>query len=101
MCRYHAGDWHQAARVARTLLRQSRQGGGSTQEIFERAERLAKQNVYGQWVREAALSLLDPADGIIVARQAGDEERFLLNGQHRAQALVEAGVRRTVVLAER
>ncbi|WP_017604278.1 hypothetical protein [Nocardiopsis alkaliphila] len=87
--------------MARTLLRRSRRGGGSTEEIFERAERLAERNGYGQRVREAALSLLDPADGIIVARQAGDEKRFLINGQHRAQALVEAGARRTVVLTER
>lgn len=100
-CRYHDGDWHQAARLAVHLLRSIRRGAHATKETFERAEHLADQSDHPVWVREAALSLLDPADGIIVSRLAGYDEPFLINGQHRTQALVEAGVRRTVALYER
>ncbi|SIO86471.1 hypothetical protein [Nocardiopsis sp. JB363] len=100
-CRYHGGDWHQAARLAIHLLRRVHQDQASTEETFERAQHLADQGGHPVWVRKAALSLLDPADGIIVGRLAGHDEPFLINGQHRTQALVEAGVRRTVALYER
>ncbi len=42
--------------------------------------------------RDAAASLLDPEDGIILAHQAGDERRLhYTGGMHRAHALPSAG----------
>jgi len=49
--------------------------------------------------REAAASLLDPEDGILLAHWARDERRLhYVGGMHRAHALLSAGVRWTVVL---
>lgn len=53
-----------------------------------------------EWVREAALSLLNPADGIVLAHCGSYGEWFLHGGQHRTQALLDMGVKRTVVLME-
>lgn len=100
-CRYHGGDWHQASQVARHVLHRARRGTNSTEECYKCAKELLEGSEYSVWVRKAALSLLDPADGIIVGRLGGHDEPFLVGGQHRTQALVDAGVRRTVVLVER
>jgi hypothetical protein len=43
--------------------------------------------------RQAAASLLDPEDGIILGHWAGDERRLrYTGGMHRAHALLSAGV---------
>ncbi|MEU0237657.1 hypothetical protein ABZ234_08195 [Nocardiopsis sp. NPDC006198] len=97
-CRYHAVDWHRASRGARRLLRQARRGAGPVEEVYRRARALAARAGWDTAQREAALSLLSPAEGIIVSPEDSPARWFLLNGQHRTQALLEAGVRRTVVL---
>jgi hypothetical protein len=49
--------------------------------------------------REAAASLLDPEDGIILTHRAGNDRRlYYTGGMHRAHALLSAGARWTVVL---
>lgn len=98
-CRYHSGDWHQAARLARHLLRSARHARlRDGEDLHGRAEQIAAAAGVDRWQREAALSLLDPADGIQIAVEAGTGRRFYLNGQHRAQMMLEAGVRRTIVV---
>ncbi|WP_351228624.1 hypothetical protein [Streptomyces sp. NPDC002133] len=46
-----------------------------------------------RWQTEALATLFSIADAIQPASETG-----YINGQHRAQAMLEAGVRRTVVL---
>lgn len=98
-CRYHSGDWYQAARLARNLLREAgRARLRDGEDLHDRAEQLAEAAGVDPWQREAALSLLDPADGIKIAIDAGTGQGFYINGQHRAQLMLEAGVRRTIVV---
>jgi hypothetical protein len=48
--------------------------------------------------REAAHTLLFPANGIQLAVLAGDRWPSYINGQHRSYVMQETGVRRTVVI---
>jgi hypothetical protein len=55
--------------------------------------RAEAEGVGGGWELEALDSLVDPTVGIFVER---DGARLVyVNGQHRAQAMLDAGVRRT------
>ena len=61
---------------------------------------LAASGIAGR-EQEAAASLLDPEDGIMLAHWAGDERRLhYTGGMHRAHALLSAGALWTVVLRE-
>lgn len=98
-CWYHEGDWRVASDVAiRALARADDERGGHGGEQddgrisaalgFVGAESLAP------WTRAAAASLLlDP----IQPSREDDGKPFYVNGRHRSQAMLDAGVRRTLV----
>lgn len=48
------------------------------------------------WELDALGTLTDPADGIQI--EHSDGSRFYINGQHKAQAMLDQGVRRTVTI---
>jgi hypothetical protein len=64
----------------------------------DQAERLLAASNLADREREAAASLLDPEDGIILTHCGSDRRLHYTGGMHRAHALLSAGVRWTVVL---
>lgn len=92
-CWYHGGDWHTVNAMARDVLRRARTQSVEPEDMEEFAEARAAEAGATRWQTEALASLFSTADAI-----QPDREWRYVNGQHRAQAMLEAGVRRTVVL---
>lgn len=91
-CWYHRGDWHALSRIAITVLAQAEESGVSAEDMADFADDYAMAVRASQWQREA----LDSLFSIGTAIQA--DRRGYVNGQHRAQAMLDAGVHRTIVL---
>lgn len=92
-CWYHRGDWHTVSAMARDVLRRARARSVYPEEMEEFAVAHAVAAGATRWESEALATLFDTEDAIRPDREWG-----YANGQHRAQAMLEAGVRRTVVL---
>lgn len=97
-CWHHGVDWHQMSAMAVTLARRLRR-----EHITDEDDRLTRANdltcALSEDQRGAVLSLLSPDDGITVHHEAGDRRRLSYqNGRKRTHAMLEAGVRRTVVV---
>lgn len=92
-CWYHGGDWHAVTRHAVTVLDLARRDAVPADELADCADRYAQAAGATAWQRQALESLFSLA----VAIQP-DGQGHYVNGQHRAQALMDAGVGRTVVL---
>jgi hypothetical protein len=92
-CWYHGGDWHQVSRVAIGLVRAGQKAGVDAPDLWGWAH---DQNLLGgldRWQTQALESLL----GMALAIQPFEDHTMYTNGQHRAQAMLDQGVRRTVV----
>ncbi|RSS36817.1 hypothetical protein EF912_35255 [Streptomyces sp. WAC07061] len=92
-CWYHAGDWHTVNAMARQVLQGARAQSVDPQDMRGLAVAHAAAAGATDWETEALATLFSTADAI-----QPDSEGGYVNGQHRAQAMLEAGVRRTVVL---
>lgn len=97
-CWYHGGDWHQASANAIRLVRQARRADVRDPDIYTFALDQAEAEGIDGWQLEALEALLSPGTGIQLTVFAGYRETSYINGQHRSQALMEAGVRRTIVV---
>ncbi|WP_146765932.1 hypothetical protein [Micromonospora noduli] len=91
-CWYHGGDWHTVSRVAIRLVREAQAAGVPHEDIPYQVGQQAATISLSDWEREALLSLL-----IDTIRPYRPFEGGYNNGQHRAQAMLDAGVRRTLV----
>ncbi|WP_331732040.1 hypothetical protein [Streptomyces sp. NBC_00989] len=92
-CWYHGGDWHEVSAMALDVLKQARAQPVAPQDMEQYAVAHADAAGASRWQVEALATLFNVADAIQPSRNPG-----YINGQHRAQALLDAGVRRTVVL---
>ncbi|MFF9143000.1 hypothetical protein ACF09G_36275 [Streptomyces albogriseolus] len=92
-CWYHGGDWHAVSEMALKVLKHAQEQEVAAEDMEEFAVAHAAAAGAGRWQSEALATLFSVADAIQPASGVG-----YVNGQHRAQALLEAGVRRTVVL---
>ncbi|MFJ3182342.1 hypothetical protein ACIPJN_28675 [Streptomyces sp. NPDC086796] len=92
-CWYHGGDWHTVSAMALDVLQRARAQGVEADDVEELAVAYAAAVGATGWETEALATLFNLADAI-----QPDSETGYINGQHRSQALLEAGVRRTVVL---
>jgi hypothetical protein len=92
-CWYHGGDWHTVNAMALEVLERARAQSVDPEDMEEFATAHATTAGATQWQREALATLFSIGDAIQPASGTG-----YINGQHRAQAMLEAGVRRTVVL---
>ncbi|TLQ39187.1 hypothetical protein [Streptomyces marianii] len=92
-CWYHGGDWHKVNALALEALRRSREQAVDPDDMREFAVSHAAAAGATDWETEALATLFCLGDAI----QPDREVRYI-NGQHRAQAMLDAGVRRTVVL---
>jgi hypothetical protein len=95
-CWYHGGDWHEVSAMAIDLLRQVQAAGVSdhdelTHEVLQRARRAG-------WEDEEDWRWLALKSLFTAPIQIDDELRGMhVNGRHRTQAMLDAGVRTTVV----
>ncbi len=103
-CWYHGGDWHAASAAAAQALAAAGPApdaypaaGADVEESDPRTDPaldLLDAAQLAPWTRDAAQTLL--RDPIQVERD-DDGRRYYVNGRHRARAMLDAGVRRTVV----
>ncbi|MGW3311477.1 hypothetical protein ACWDG9_33395 [Streptomyces sp. NPDC001073] len=96
-CWYHSGDWHRVNRLALDALSRARPEGVKAEDMARYADRYAVAAGASAWERDALFTMYRSSDAL---QPSGS--RYLspdyINGQHRVQAMLDAGVRRTVVL---
>lgn len=90
-CWHHQGDWHAVSRVAVRLLGAARRAGIDDAQFYEWAMDHPATKDLTEWQSSALNTLLNPGISIHVSK-AGYS-----NGNHRTRAMLDAGVRRTVV----
>jgi hypothetical protein len=86
-CWYHGGDWHDVTQLLDAEIRRVNAGRLLLEEddLWEVMGGIRERTLEGSWLQGAAQGvLLDP----IRANRTG-----WVNGQHRAQAMIDAGVR--------
>jgi hypothetical protein len=88
-CWYHGGDWLTVCAMAVRLVRRAQAQGLQGRALVTYVRAQPEVVDLDSWQVEAFDSLL--TDGISV------EDGSWVNGQHRAQAMMDAGVRRTVL----
>ncbi|MFI0020305.1 hypothetical protein [Streptomyces griseus] len=93
-CWYHQQNWSRVSELAVELVESARGAGKTDREISDQRLTLASELGVGPADRPALDSLLSPAVGI-VARLGANAS--YTNGNHRARAMKDAGVVRTVV----
>lgn len=95
-CWYHEGDWRRACSAAIRLVRWAERDGVPVDDISRVVIDLADAEGMPDWELEAVASLV--AYPIEVTRSADGREPTYVNGQHRSQAMLEAGVWWTITL---
>ncbi len=96
-CWYHQGDWHRVSAAAVRLVTQAQQDGLDVKDIDVHVYGQAMHEGMSGWELEALGTLASLGDGIAL-EENDDGDEVYINGQHRAQAMLDAGVRDTVVL---
>ncbi|MDH2426441.1 hypothetical protein [Sphaerisporangium sp. TRM90804] len=97
-CWYHGGNWHRAAAAVIRLVRRAQRDGVAVEDVHQAVLDAAEGEGMSEWEVDAVASLASLADAIQVTRFAGWRTTSYINGQHRAQAMLEAGVRCTVTV---
>jgi hypothetical protein len=98
-CWYHSVDWRKAAPEAVRIAHEI--GVWRTMDVddmYEAAESLVRASGLPEPEASGAWSLLEPGEGIQASIRPGGDWGLFINGQHRTQAMLEAGVRCTVIL---
>jgi hypothetical protein len=97
-CEYHSVNWHRVSRTAIRIARQADRSGARGDELADQARALAESaEDLTPAERAAAATLVCPAEGIQLCR-SGTWRTAYVNGQHRSQAILGAGVLRTVIV---
>jgi hypothetical protein len=90
-CWYHQGDWRAVSALAVKLLGAARRAGIEDARFHAWAVDQAAAQDLTEWQTSALGTLLNPAVSIHVGKGG------YTNGNHRTRAMLDAGVRRTVV----
>lgn len=99
-CYYHGIDWHQVSAAAIRIMRQTRREGQVGEVFTSRLLELACAETLPSGEKQALCELLGDGAGIQIDRY-DDGRRHYINGRHRVTAMLDAGVRRTVVIGTR
>ncbi|MFD8597650.1 hypothetical protein ACFV1L_21870 [Kitasatospora sp. NPDC059646] len=91
-CWYHGGDWHAVNEWAIGFLAEGEAAGVAAEDMADFVDERAVAAGASRWQREA----LESVFALSVAIVPNDDFGYV-NGQHRARAMMDAGVRRTVV----
>ena len=97
-CWYHGGNWHKVSKTAIRLVRQCQRNAVPVDSIASHVLTQAEIEGLTGWELDALDTIVSPADGIQIESD-DDGHRFYINGQHRAHALLDAGVHRTIVIS--
>jgi hypothetical protein len=102
-CEVHQADWHKASKIAIRYLRDAGRagidptycpGGDDTYDYI--MNRAASDRLGGSEHRAVKSLFLGPIDVVRCGRARWD----YMNGQHRARAMLDQGVHRTVVITQ-
>lgn len=96
-CWMHQGNWHRVSRTAIALVRQAQRAGVAGEDIYEHVRAQARGARMGGWELDALDALVSYGDGIQPDTYE-DGSRFYINGQHKTRAMLDQGVRRTIVI---
>ena len=99
-CWHHRIDWRPAAAAAVRIARQiTREHITDEEEMYDRATTLIRALGLPEHQQDAVETLLNPHDGITLDHKGYDRWRLsYMNGRKRTHAMLEAGVRRTIVV---
>lgn len=96
-CWMHKGNWHQVSKTAITLVRRAQRDGIVGEDICGHVLAQARADGVSGWQLDALECLVNCYDGIQL--DTGDDgRRFFINGQHKTRAMLDQGVRRTIIV---
>ncbi|MEU9530474.1 hypothetical protein AB0D58_34600 [Streptomyces sp. NPDC048210] len=93
-CWYHQQDWSKVSELGIQLIEQARTAGKTDHEISEQFMAMARELGTSNEDLIALKSLLEPS--VAIMPHLGDNATYT-NGNHRARAMKDAGVTRTIV----
>jgi hypothetical protein len=96
-CYYHSINWHQVSAAAIRIMRQARGEALAGEAFTNRAADLAGTEDLPSLESQALTELLDSGAGIQIERD-DDGRRYYINGRHRTTAMLDVGVRRTIII---
>jgi hypothetical protein len=98
-CWHHSVDWQQASATAVGIARQIKgERIRGEAEMDDRALELIEAAGLPEGQKDAVFILVPPSCGITLDVLAGDSRLSYIDGRKRSHAMMEAGVRRTVVI---
>jgi hypothetical protein len=86
-CWYHGGDWNAATATAIRLALAAQRDGTAFDDIAGRVLDQARAEANTGWMLSAIATLVSPS----VSIQISEDGSTYVNGQHRAQAMLDAG----------
>ena len=92
-CDYHGQDWAFTSETAIRLLAQANAEGVDGEPAADRVMELAEAEGISETDADALRCLVDTCDPLML-----DDEGGIYGGRHRIQAMIDQGVRRTVLL---
>jgi hypothetical protein len=93
----HRGDWGQVSKTAIAFIRQAQRAGAAPGDIYGHVLDQARAAGVSGWDLDALEALVNSGDGIQIDKYE-DGRSFCVNGQHKTRAMLDQGVRRTVVI---
>jgi hypothetical protein len=96
-CWMHGGDWGLVSKTAIAFVRQAQRADVAPGDIYGHVLDQARAAGVSGWDFDALEALVNSGDGIQIDRYE-DGRRFYINGQHKTRAMLDQGVRRTVVI---
>jgi hypothetical protein len=97
-CYYHSINWYRVSAAAIRILQQARAEGPSGDAFTDRLSDLTDIANLTDLERHALWELLSHDTGIQLTGDGRGRRRSYINGRHRVTAMLQAGVRRTVVI---
>jgi hypothetical protein len=95
-CWMHQGNWQHVSTAAIRFVRQAQREGTAADDIHRHVLDKAKAAGMSGWELDALSALTDSHDGIQV--ETDHHGRFYVNGQHKSQAMLDQGVKRTITI---
>ncbi|THV42669.1 hypothetical protein [Glycomyces buryatensis] len=99
-CWYHDGSWEDASQIAIGLVEEVTTAGHSGEDLIDAMRDAVRGRGLLGWTDKAVRSLLVGGEPICIGSTAdwNNGERYYVGGRHRALAMMQQGVRRTVTM---
>lgn len=98
-CWFHDGSWTEASETAIGIIEAETAKGRRGEELVDAATKRADR-IEARWLRQAVSSLVDGGEPIHFEGEShwSGDRRFWIGGRHRAMAMIQQNVRRTVTM---